>query len=294
MKTRTNNRGFTLIELLVVIAIIGVLAAIMLPAMARAKAKANRIGCVNNLRQVGLAFNLFANDNKDRLPWQLTARGLSACFLDLEISNTRQEIDDQVNNVKTRVLGINPLITNPRVSNVIATPPMANVFFSLPGMTRELQTPKILHSPSDPTQAEASEIAEDNWGNYDASSTPDWKIAQATDPNFIPQMAISYVLIRGGDVQRPSTVLTTTRNLSQTGENALTNSKWLGSDALATSTRAMAGLNTSQGNMVLADGSAQQSNDSDIGPVGSAVDAHVNSRGGMSVLAASTDVFGLD
>src|SRR2546427_10771605 len=69
---RRRGSGFTLIELLVVIAIIAILAALLLPALGRAKCKAQAVQCMNNGRQMMLAWRFYVEDNREKVPsaWQ--------------------------------------------------------------------------------------------------------------------------------------------------------------------------------------------------------------------------------
>jgi prepilin-type N-terminal cleavage/methylation domain-containing protein len=112
-----QKKAFTLIELLVVIAIIAILAAMLLPALAAAKRKAQRINCVSNLKQIGLAFRLWEGDNNDRYPMTLSFSQGGA-----------EEFIYQGNTAPT-------IKYNPGVVYLV--------------MSNELGTPKILVCPSD-------------------------------------------------------------------------------------------------------------------------------------------------
>jgi prepilin-type N-terminal cleavage/methylation domain-containing protein len=113
-----QKKAFTLIELLVVIAIIAILAAMLLPALAAAKRKAQRINCVNNLHEITTAFRVWEGDNNDRYP--------------MAVSTTKGGAMEDINSAAQ--------------TSAYPAAGITNVFCV---MSNELSTPKVLYCTSD-------------------------------------------------------------------------------------------------------------------------------------------------
>jgi len=236
---KKTQKGFTLIELLVVIAIIGILASMLLPALARAKAKANRMKCVSNLKNVQTAMLGFAQDNSGRLPWQLTSSGVRA-HVDANAGAAAKfgapAGGDNLVNAHSKVLA------------------SAAGSYGIAAVKSELQTPKILLSPLDQANAANSEVAQENWAGYNTKTND--------SANSELAAGSSYALCRGADSLRGATIIGLTRNNDR---NSINNSRWFGANENnANAAQIISGLNKSEGQIATFDGGAKQSNDSDI------------------------------
>jgi prepilin-type processing-associated H-X9-DG protein len=182
-----------MVELLVVMAVIGILAAILLPAVLRARLPANRAKCVSNLRQIGLSYRVWANDHESKLPMQLS-------------------------------------VTNGGTFEFTRTP---QAFRHVQVLSNILQMPKVLICPADVRQP-------------------------ATDWVAMRNRNLSYLIGVEATLDNPMSLLAADRNISRV---ALPNASLVLVNASAHWTELQ---HKGKGNVLLSDGSVQQTNDDQL------------------------------
>jgi prepilin-type N-terminal cleavage/methylation domain-containing protein len=224
-----QKKAFTLIELLVVIAIIAILAALLLPALAAAKRKAQRISCVNDLKQVGIAFRLWEGDNADKYP--------------MAVSTTKNGALE-------------------KVFSSFSTSASYNECYVFTVMSNEVSTPKILYCPSDNgLWGSNPRMAATNWITFDPMAG-----SSTATPTY---QYLSYFLCGDAMEAYPNMILDGDRNIgtctAQSQPSANTNvtvgvtagTPWTGSST-AMWAWDISSLHLKNGNLGMADGSVQQ------------------------------------
>lgn len=240
MKTPTNRiQAFTLIELLVVIAIIAILAALLLPALARAKQNALRIECVNNQRQCSLSFRLWGGDNNDKYPMAISsAQGGASEFVYHTSGGTS--------------------LVAPTPNQTAIAPGAGRVFQC---MSNELSTAKLVICPADSFHNSAATNFQGPTGTPFGGTGGDFNALGGTsgrvsffvagdatemDPQMIVIGDLNLGNVTGGANQPAPARYTTAQVLAPTGNMTPTTVAW------TTDTHIKAG------NITLADGSVQK------------------------------------
>ncbi|MGA2246486.1 MAG: prepilin-type N-terminal cleavage/methylation domain-containing protein [Verrucomicrobiota bacterium] len=191
---KQEKKAFTLIELLVVIAIIAILAAMLLPALAAAKRKAQKINCTNNLKQVGLAFRIWEGDNNDKYPMSVTASSGGA--------------SDYLSHSSG---GVTPTAPSAKL-----VPGMAYMV-----MSNELSTAKILFCPSD--NIHTGFATNFNYGNllgiYGSGGTIPNPLADAQvgEPTGSAGSSVSYFVNGDATEANPQDIMTGDDNIGTFG-----------------------------------------------------------------------------
>ena len=269
MKTQ---KGFTLIELLVVIAIIGILASMLLPTLAKAKKKANRLKCSSQVGQVAKALIGFAGENDECMPWYQTYE--DALFLWNEVGQ------------ETGMTGN---------ANMDHYPIDPRFLFLAPSIRGDLGSAKSLQSPSDPRTKRTND-QDVSQGKLNGFARQHWY----GNRYYCHQKGFTYGVHRGGDALKGGTMLVITRNLGgvnkHNGDQQVNNGGWNRIHRTLTAANAtwygasttgkwkewgwdgnlngngdrdvkeltMSGLDEGQGNYALSDGSTKQADDATL------------------------------
>lgn len=194
-----QKAAFTLIELLVVIAIIAILAAMLLPALAAAKRKAQKISCVNNIKQDLLAFKIWAGDNNDRyctaVTW--TSGGASEYYAHTGTQTTHN---------------------NPGMAFMV--------------MSNELSTPKVVGCPSDNLVGHGSYATNFSYADLDGNSTA--PTAAAFAGNQTAATKISYFVNGDASDSDPQMLVMGDLNIGTQGASASGAASWAFGNSSAT------------------------------------------------------------
>lgn len=193
---KKTRKGFTLIELLVVIAIIGILASMLLPVLAKAKKKANRLKCAGNLGSIAKGFTTAADQHEGAMPWMMTVEDGQFAYRDAINTSTANGGGNDRRN-----------------GNWGWARYIQHVWF-LPAVREALDNCKTIHSPSDPATKRGNDLEYNRVGGFDQDQTG-WGIANngGKDNNHFDHRSQSYAVSLSGDTLAGDSILATTRNV---------------------------------------------------------------------------------